>query len=218
MRPHLRFIGDVHGYISYYIHLAENAEYSVQLGDMGFDYKQISKKLSADKHKILAGNHDNYEFFENCFVNQTPHFLGDFGSYSVPQVGDIFFVRGGHSIDKNFRTWGVDWWSDEQLNYGQGEAALDLYKSLKPSIVISHECPSSVIPMVSTLDKWEGREIQPSYTAQLLENMLYAHQPKHWFFGHHHRSWSKVIGDTCFRCLDQLEVYDFPISDKKEYA
>ena len=40
--------------------------------------------------------------------------------------------------------------------------------------------------------------------------MFEKHQPKLWFFGHHHKSWTMMIDGTQFRCLNELEVYDIP--------
>ena len=203
----LRLIGDCHGKIYEYLAIAREADYSIQLGDLGFDYDFLSK-LSSDCHKVLGGNHDNYEKVGNVFVCQTPHFLGDYGLYEVKGEAPIFFVRGGHSIDKDYRKIGVDWWPDEQLSYDSMVKALDAYASSKPQIVISHECPKRIIPEVSTMSSWQGQPIKPSMTAILLDNMLDIHKPKYWFFGHHHKSWQGLVEGTNFVCLDELEEYD----------
>jgi len=37
----ITFIGDVHGRIPEYLDLIKDCEYSIQLGDMGFDYSLL---------------------------------------------------------------------------------------------------------------------------------------------------------------------------------
>ena len=164
-------------------------------------------------HKILAGNHDNYEEKDGKFILQTPHFLGDFGVYTVPNYGDFFFVRGGYSIDWKYRKEGRDWWAKEQLSYSQGLEALKLYEAIKPNFVISHECPTSVIDLVAIGKTWNGEVIRPSSTAELLDQMWEIHKPKMWIFGHFHRDWTDLIEGTTFCCLDELNYMDFKKND-----
>jgi hypothetical protein len=41
---------------------------------------------------------------------------------------------------------------------------------------------------------------------KLLQELFNIHQPKKWFFGHYHQSWSMTINGTDFRCLNELEI------------
>ena len=205
VKPNLRLIGDVHGNIKKYKSLAEKADFSIQLGDLGFDYSSLGANFSPKIHKVLAGNHDNYEQRDGVFINQTEHFLGDYGVVQVPKIGDIFFVRGGRSIDASSRVLGVDYWPEEELSYIQSNNALELYKKIKPNFVISHECPESVINYISN---FESILVKPSFTAKLLQAMWEEHKPDVWFFGHYHKRLMKVIDNTEFNCLDELECCD----------
>ena len=54
----VRIIGDVHGKYGEYLHLTDDAEYSIQLGDMGFSYNHM-KELNPLNHTFFGGNHDN---------------------------------------------------------------------------------------------------------------------------------------------------------------
>lgn len=202
----LRLIGDAHGRYSKYIELAKEADYSIQIGDLGFNYSCMTE-LDPNHHFVLGGNHDNYEIVNEKFILQTPHFLGDFGTHSVLGY-DIFFVRGGNSIDKQYRKHGRDWWPDEELSYLKCKQALEEYEKSKPDFVISHECPVSIIKFVSGRMLWDGLPIQPSKTANLLQQMLEVHRPKTWIFGHHHVKWTKEIDGTKFSCLPELGYVD----------
>ena len=113
-------------------------------------------------------------------------------------------------LDKSMRIVGYDWWLDEELSYEKCSNCLESYSKIKPNIVISHECPESVIKFVSGLGMWGGKPIVPSKTAMLLQQMFEIHKPKYWFFGHHHKSWTMMIDGTHFRCLNELEIFDIP--------
>lgn len=209
VRPWLRLIGDVHGRYEEYIRLAQQAEYSIQLGDLGFDYSLVRKELDPARHRVLGGNHDNYEEWEGRFILQPPHFLGDFGTHTVPDFGDFFFLRGGHSIDKADRQEGLDWFPLEEITYSQGMRALEMYSDLKPTLMLSHEAPTQLIDLVSGLKTWDGVPIRPSMTANLLGQMWEIHKPRLWVFGHHHRDWAMALEGTTFRCLNIMSVLDF---------
>jgi len=198
MKANLRLIGDVHGHYGRYHRLLRKAQATIQLGDFGFEYNTLSA-LDARQHRVLGGNHDNYDD-----VGNWPHFLGNYGIHTVEGFGDVFFVRGGFSIDRDLRVEGVSWWANEELSMAECYKALGEYEKVKPAFVISHECPRSIVPHVTA-----SLRIIPSRTNQLLEQMFALHHPHRWVFGHYHRSWSKLIDGTVFTCLDELECLDF---------
>lgn len=206
---YLRIIGDVHGLYNEYIDLAKEAEYSIQLGDLGFDYQLVDKFLNPSFHRILGGNHDNYTEENGIFVMQPKHFLGDYGTYTVPKIGQFFYVRGGYSIDKAYRRENVDWWPAEQLSYTLALQALESYKKTRPRLMLTHECPSTILDVVAEKKMWDGALIRPSMTANLLASMLEVSQPSLWIFGHHHRYFDRMIGGTRFICLPELGYIDF---------
>jgi len=211
--PYLRLIGDVHGKMEEYIPLAEQAEYTIQLGDLGFSYNALSKFLNPDKHRVLGGNHDNYEVLDGRFHKQPPHFLGDYGVHNIPGIGEFFFVRGGNSIDKAGRTEGFDWFPGEQLSYVDAAKAIEEYTKVRPALMLSHECPTSIIDILAGFKTWDGELIRPSMTANVLEQMFEEHKPLLWVFGHHHKHFNMVVEGTRFICLPELACLDF---DRKE--
>jgi hypothetical protein len=191
-------IGDVHGKFDEYARLISEHDYSLQLGDFGFDYEQILPRVDAERHRIIAGNHEHYE---TCF--SYPHFLGDFGP--VPNIPNSFFVRGGYSIDKHRRTQGVDWFPQEELEYAAALQALEEYKRVKPRYVFSHESPALINRYI--IETFGGLYLEPSFTSQLLSYFFDYHQPELWIFAHWHYKWSRQVGNTSFICLDELDTY-----------
>ena len=55
----LRLIGDIHGKYDHYLNLVKDCQYTLQVGDLGFDYEPIFH-LDPEKHRFIGGNHDNY--------------------------------------------------------------------------------------------------------------------------------------------------------------
>lgn len=206
---HLRLIGDVHGKISKYIPIAINAEHSIQIGDMGFrDSYELMRtcQLDATRHKFLPGNHDDYGVLPNEFS------LPDFGVLEDTTFGKIFFVRGAFSIDKNHRTLGIDYFSNEELSYKTSLEAYELYMNEKPDIVLSHEGPTLATrkitsPAILKEFGWNPSTFLTS-TTRMLNTMLDSHVPKLWVFGHYHRPLDQVISGCRFICLAELQYYD----------
>jgi hypothetical protein len=221
MNVFLRIIGDVHGIHTNkgncagrnYLNLIQKPEHSLQIGDFGFDYTVLEKV--DPKHRIILGNHDHYEKCRNY-----PHFLGNFGTYNFGPF-KFFYIRGGRSVDQWARKSRIDWFAEEELNYGESMDALEIYSSERPEIVITHECPAEIIPLVIRND-WG---IPPSVTAKLLQACYEVHKPKIWIFGHFHRNWvlnyagvgvtsqGKTVDNgprplTKFICLDELAFLD----------
>lgn len=194
----IRFIGDVHQLYPQYFNLINDnkVDYSVALGDIGFDY-HVLKSIDINKHRCLAGNHDNYDV-----ISAYPIFLGDYGVYKCSNTS-MFYIRGGYSIDRQYRTPHKSWWPQEQLNYNQTNAALKEYKQNKPYLMISHECPSEILPLIFTT------VFPPSYTAKLLQSCFEYYKPNMWIFGHMHKSFRIQYKNTQFIGLNELEVYDY---------
>ena len=202
----MRIIGDVHGRYAEYNKLASEAERSVCVGDVGFEYDGVT--LDPLAHKIIGGNHDCYELVDDKF-KQSPHFLGDFGMHYSDI--DFFWARGGCSIDRKWRSQGIDFWPDEELSMASMHQCIDLYLAEKPSMVISHECPSEICSFISNADILRDYGFKPDWTsktAQMLQAMFESHRPNLWIFGHHHRSWLKQLGGCTFLCLPILGHVD----------
>jgi hypothetical protein len=51
-----------------------------------------------------------------------------------------------------------------------------------------------------------GSRIFQQNTGWALQELFNIHQPKYWYFGHYHNSWSMIINGTRFKCLNELEV------------
>jgi len=198
MNNSITLIGDVHGKYKHYHEIIREKDrhpYTLQIGDFGFRYDTL-KNVDSTQHLILPGNHDNYN---DCY--NYSHFLGDYGYTSLNRV-KFFYYRGAYSIDRQSRTVGIDWWEDEQVTIDQFMKARELYRQIKPDIVITHDCPDEV---GFRLLKPFQRKYE-NLTGWALQELFNIHQPKMWRFGHWHQSWNMNISGTDFRCLNELET------------
>lgn len=206
----LRIIGDLHGKHDQYLHVIHNAKYSVQLGDCGFNYKVLEDEVDPDHHKFLKGNHDNHDAYPI-------HCLPEFGYTNFGGL-DFFHVQGGFSIN-----WKVlqltdlidgtkSWWENEQLSYDKLVAAYEMYKLIKPDLVLTHEAPRSIVQYFSNTGPLIKFGFDPekfsTNTSEALQAMLEYHRPRRWFFGHYHVTRTKAIDGTVFQCLDELNYMD----------
>ena len=203
-------VGDIHGgfeTLQKFIYQAKDTV--IQLGDLGIGFKGYKTNLAwhfdmdqpfqipylsnfeYDKRKFvfIRGNHDNPDM-----CRKHKNYLGEWGVFKK-----IFYISGAWSIDRAWRKEGLDWWADEELTMEQSYKALDMYLLTKPEIVISHDCPTSILKMLHS-------EIIETRTGQLLQSMFDKHQPKNWYFGHHHKAWQGELFGTKFRCLDCFET------------
>lgn len=200
MKKNVTVIGDVHGKYDQYhkiIRQTERYPYTIQLGDFGFKYDTL-KNVDYKNHIIIGGNHDNYDIIHNY-----PHFLTDYG-YMVNFNGvDFFYYRGAYSIDKIYRTIGIDWWQQEEVKIEEFMKARELYRSIKPDIVITHDCPEFLVSQYIG----PNARVYQNNTNWALQELYNIHQPKLWIHGHYHVSKTTQYGDTKFVCLNELETF-----------
>lgn len=167
----------------------------IQLGDLGEklvlgkDYL-IYKPRNVPQHllPILAidGNHDNHDLLTR---------EGDWGNPAFKYIkrGEVFTINGirfmgmggAHSIDRDMRTEGVDWYRGELITYGQITKALT---QGEVDIMLSHERPSAFGN--PRPNYWS---VQEADAQRWMLNELLELKPKLWFHGHHH---VKVEGIT----------------------
>lgn len=223
----MRVISDVHGKLTQYFEVANNSPdgYSLQLGDLGFDYSSLYDNLDISCHYFQKGNHDNYDVDSPYDLHSRIGFrYGELPNCLVEKIHIIdkpktFFCGGGASIDAAARvihylhTGQKTWWYEEELDLEARQDAVDVYKVIKPDIMFSHEFPSSVTDIImgndtGLLQKCGLSPLFSSRTATMLQVMLKFHKPKYWFGGHLHRNFDKVIDGCHFICMRELGYID----------
>ena len=203
----ITIIGDVHGkWPEYGALLAKTPGRTIQIGDMGAGFGLRKQKDIPGSHMNLwfRGNHDNPE---ECWKNE--HYMGDWGYYPEDS---LFFLAGGFSIDRAWRTPGVSWWAGEELSYAELQKAIDHYAAVKPRIVVSHEAPSEAAKYLLTVAmnnfRPEKLECSMSRTAEAMQRMLDIYPPVKWIFGHYHVNKTFAWKGTEFTCVNELSTYE----------
>lgn len=219
-----RLVGDIHGMYNDYkfYSLGINRTYhmgdtippsrSIQLGDFGVGFNQkefwhdsINEFHSTGEHRFIRGNHDN--------PSRCKKMTGWIPDGTVEN--DVMFIGGAWSIDNpnappgwHRRTVGYDWWEDEQCSREQFEQFIDIYSTVRPRVMITHDCPHNIAGEMF----WNSGFIKgPRYnttTADALQVMFEIHQPDEWYFGHWHKTMSYKSGRTTFQCLGELDYID----------
>ena len=111
-----------------------------------------------------------------------------------------------HSVDVMVRTAGLDWWPDEELGMKELHDLSELYKEVRPRVMITHTCPHSVAKQLfGDRARWP---ITKTKTCDAFDYMLEMHEPDLWVFGHWHISKKQKIGKTEFVCLNVMEYMD----------
>lgn len=209
-----RVTGDVHGHTKQYANmlLEDEVPYSVQIGDMGFHYKDLDV-LDSERHKFYGGNHDNYDFYDWNLYS-----LGDYGEVNLGPL-DFFFIRGAFSIDVKYRLERqakhgiISWWDREQLNKKEMQSAYNAYKKAKPNIMMTHDCPIDVSKRIGSAGALKAFGFDPetftTATQELFDRCFEEHKPDIWVFGHFHMDLEFDIDGTTFICLDELSSMDY---------
>jgi hypothetical protein len=107
-----------------------------------------------------------------------------------------------------------DFWPDkEQLSIKECFDCLDIYKQVKPDILLSHECPFFFLNEVTNpnVTKYFGYSdnLIKTKTNVTLNAMYDYHRPKYHLFGHYHKNLIKHVDGTTLMCLGIMEYVDF---------
>ncbi len=222
------YVGDIHGRLDDLGSIIQKAEAGspspkppardpvdaiVQVGDFGWGFPGRTLSIFLEKRARQAkwtvpiftcfGNHDNWEAIKALREEQGNPDVVEL----VPGSGCFYVVRGkcidiagikhlflggAESTDAHLRTENVDWWPDEQANTEEFQEFFDSLERDRPDTVITHDAPLRV-------DIYRRRR-KVSITPNMLENALKhsTHQPKRWYFGHHHLLKKWKIGKTRF--------------------
>lgn len=177
------------------------------LGDLGyfpnhpgnsFMFHTISQHLSQHDIRLnwLPGNHENWESISN-FPKDGFHEI--YENIFFSPTGNVFEINGttfmtvggAYSIDKAYRTRGVDWFPEEELTYADYELCSS---KGNVDILLTHDCPESIhIPNLLPIP-----EAIPNRT--LLDHIFREVKPKKLFHGHYHRWLESKIEIDDFSC------------------
>jgi Icc-related predicted phosphoesterase len=211
----VRFIGDIHGKFMTYWNLLDGvyenvgggkaAKRSVQVGDygLGFNSDTDARALGWAEancgHKFIRGNHDSPDV---CKL--TKNWIED-GTYDADH--GVLYIGGAWSIDRHYRTPGVDWWFDEEVSYEKLQALTEQFSVLKPKIVVTHDAPTWVAYEMFLKQMSNPYHVK-TRTGEALQEMFDSWKPELHIFGHWHHTKVSNIDGTTFVCLGELAYMD----------
>lgn len=219
-------MGDVHGNFAaierWLRDFAKTGDVLIQVGDFGVGFvhdkkiESLANKFSKAGCKCLAiqGNHD-----EPIYFKENRKYCGSLEllpptSFKVINNKGILFLGGAISVDRYQRIEGRSWWRDETFYLQK-----DYLSSLQGiDYVISHGCPSYVVPLISHkgdivdyFSEWDTtlrQELKEEgeLFAQAFDIVSYNNDIKKAWYGHYHTRQIKTVNGIEFRCLDIDEV------------
>jgi hypothetical protein len=207
-----RIVGDVHGKFDRYKKIIAECDRSIQVGDLGVGFRHTQGPRVGEiygnpphyamvrgDHRFIRGNHDS-----PIECKKHSQFIPD-GTVE----NDVMYIGGALSIDRAWRIEGYSYWSDEEASVEELNRFVDIYATVKPRVMITHECPESVAEIIGA--RFYRKKLEPEFasrTRQALQAMFEIHQPELHVFGHWHHSFDEVINGTRFICLSELEYRD----------
>lgn len=174
-------------------------------------YTRIKRRLE-NNHNILLGlrgNHDNPEYYRpesKLFLN-FPLFKA-LPDYTRLEWGEreILVIGGATSKDKSWRLENLKkrpWWKDER--------PIQDFSKINPKedIIISHEAPISIGPIVSRSEDMSLETYQEILNDRgYLSKVLVESRPDRWIYGHYHKSMTGTWGETLWTGLGINEIYE----------
>lgn len=214
--------GDIHGVWAHLNILMNRRQPDIilQCGDMGYwpnFHGVVSDGTGKKKWDLFGirnkstriywcdGNHENHLSLKelgNCSAALGPGiFYMKRGSIlELPDKREVLFFGGARSIDREYRTVGVDWFPEETIGYRD----LENLPEEKIDIVISHTCPVEFDmggwKHTMTGLVYKDRLDDPSRKA--LSYILDKYRPKLWYFGHFHQYMEGSYQDCRWWCLN----------------
>lgn len=179
----------------------------VHVGDFGYWGVQRWAYISHVHHQLVDagirlffvdGNHEHHYFLTGgpdpnpIEQDGTRRITGNIHhlprGYRWEWWGVQFLALGGaHSVDRQWRVEGVDWFREEIISISDAHTAV---QGGIVDIMVTHDCPDDVdIPLGD--NSWIPREelTRAEKHRQFLGHVVDSVQPKHLFHGHYHRSY-----------------------------
>jgi len=171
-------------------------------GDFGYwpNFQKI-KKLTDIKNGDttvlwIDGNHEDHWSLSNRKSDElAPGIIYQprGSTYTLEDGRRILFMGGADSIDKNWRTVGVDWFPEEIIK----PKDLENLPNENIDIFITHTCPNELV--LTLMRRYPEKNFEPSNHA--LSELWKRYKPSLWIFGHWHQYIEGMLENTKWYCL-----------------
>lgn len=217
MKTKVLLVGDTHGVFGPLNTLInqQRPDIIVQLGDLGYWPNVWPERLETINTQgadllFCDGNHEDLESLyskhpktkdESVQLAKHIYWIPRGTIINLPVLGTTLFFGGANSIDKDWRTPGYDWFSNELPTYGDIDT-YDYFRKLyaehnqKVKTVVSHTAPNKF----DFMKHFHGAEEDP--TTQFLNKILEETKPENWYFGHWHGHFTGTCENTKYEGLN----------------
>lgn len=234
------FLGDVHGHWRNANRLLDallqhNLRFDevIQVGDMGFWPGTVppwSRDLGC-RARWVDGNHEHFPRLQardqgfgvdpsTPWVDGWRDFLERWEYQPRGTITDgILFVGGARSVDKHYRTEGLDWFPEENLSAADREhivAQVEAYGPENIHTVVAHDCPQRFDVLAAVLARNGSAKFGADPNRPFLDELFELVRPQRWLFGHYHVRWKDTVDGCEARCISLVEDLDFEIIDLPE--
>lgn len=200
-----RLIGDLHGDFQSKTLMTPN---SIQLGDLDL-YGYDNWFFSDYPRFFICGNHDRFSILNpdgddlQTIVQNLVYIPRGYVS------GEVLFVGGAASVDRDQRIPGHSWYPEEELTQRQFHKIMSI--NTKISVIVSHDCPTEIFNKINMSD---NTTIGSNHRNALTE-IFNKFQPKLSVFGHHHTYFDQTINNCRFVCIPSNRYMNFnlPLSN-----
>lgn len=211
----LMFVGDVHGNFAVFNRLMSILPHDtpmtiIQVGDFGFYPGTIDRFPKKFPWKLYAidGNHEYFPMIRGynkvSEVRENLYFVPR-GTVMNLEGYELGFMGGAFSVDKNWRSVNVDWFSDETII----EDDIAKLYGKKLDLLVTHSPPKSLIDKhFGVLDKasWGLKLDDEDTSAPMIQKLWEKLEFPPIIMGHMHRA----IKAENYRFLDVNEGYVLP--------
>ena len=221
MKNKIIITGDTHADISRILKIDDSEmtknDIVIILGDFGViwgdnERTEYCLKVLGEKNfttAFLDGNHENFVeiarlektiFWNNGYAGLLPYGVIHLLRGEIYNINDkrIGVCGGANSVDLWHRIEGVSWWREEEITNNDINKFMTIAEEYdnKVDIMLSHDAPASIIPVVKLYSGVNDGGI--SNSQKQLEKINQTMDIKKWYFGHWHID--KKIDDK-FECL-----------------
>lgn len=229
------FTGDTHGTYNIIKRLnnvidlkKENEHVSFFIaGDVGigfYIYEENIKNIDILQEKLknnnitlyfINGNHDNIPYLKSLYKNDKDmsiirdniFYLNTSNIYNIENK-NIFCYGGAFSVDRSFRTIGIDYWEEEIPNYLYLEKSIENIRKNPNNIdiVLTHQGPLTIIDEMFNYTEYFIDSV--SKDLEIIKKEIENNNTDKnisWIFGHHHKYKYLKENNIDYYCLDNTD-------------
>lgn len=219
----IAFVGDIHALPAAFAcstRLAAQAGAAtiIQVGDLGVDTPDdlshlqqiLTKWAPTADYRVIDGNHENFNMLNPdaagpvALTEQITYMPR--GTRARLAGAEILFCGGATSIDRDWRTEGINWFPDESITPTQADRAVEAAHTGPVDLLVTHETTSAALTILARCSR-HAREkaTDPRGIADRvhIDRIATAAGPRAHIHGHHHTRFAAPVDGVLDISLDK---------------